>query len=335
VVVDKDVFLSIDPSRRARLLERMTRIGGVIQVITGLNYQAEKKLYDYAPEIIRAVAAYRKQHSRTREFNSKQNTEKRSLSSRLFAKPKEWFQNLTQKLSVNNKVGKIENPVQKESVSETYQKFVSRIKANPSFFQRMGLDTANSKHIDLIIATSTARKDLDTAEILKQSPDYLSKRPTVAKMWLDKIVEDGEKLAGEERFSTPKSLKIVQLYNDKKPKANVETNPQSEQQENVNAFDQAVAVVENYSSVFEKLGLNVLDSRQDLLIGIGFALLSTGDDPNKLLQQSPEFLSAATPKEGEALISESIKKAKSIFESAKSEPALEQQRSSERGGFER
>jgi hypothetical protein len=151
VAVDKDVFLSIDPSRRARLVKRMTDIGGVIQVITGLNYQAEKILHDYAPEIIRAVAAYRKQHPRTKEFDSKQNTEKRSLSSRLFAKPKEWFQNLTQKSPSNNKA---EKPVQKESASETYQKLVSKIKSNPSFFERMGLDTANSKHIDLIILPS-------------------------------------------------------------------------------------------------------------------------------------------------------------------------------------
>jgi hypothetical protein len=154
-------------------------------------------------------------------------------------------------------------------------------------------------------------------------------------MWLDKIVEDGEKLAGEEQFSTPKSLKIVQFYNDKESKIKVKENTQAKQPENVNAFDETVAIVKNHSPVFEKLGLNVLDSRKDLLTGISFALLSTGDDPNKLLQQSPEFLAAATPKEGEALISESIEKAKSIFESTKSEPVSEQRRSSERGGFER
>jgi hypothetical protein len=331
LVLDKDAFLSIDPSRRAKLVERMTRIGGVVQVITGLNYQAEKILYDYAPEIIRAVAAYRKQHPRTKELDSKQNTEKRSLSSRLFAKPEEWFQNLTQKSPLNSKVEKAEKPVQKESASETYQKLVSKIKSNPSFFERMGLDTANSKHIDLIIATSTAKKDLGTAEILKQSPDYLSKRPAVAKMWLDKIVEDGEKLASEERLSTPKSLKVIQFYNDKKPRTNIKTSTQTEQQKNVNAFNQAVALVKNHSSEFEKIGLNVLNNRKDLLTGISFAILSSGNDPSKLLQQSPEFLAAVTPKEGEALISESIEKAKSTLESIKPAPETEKAKEQARG----
>jgi hypothetical protein len=331
LVVDKDAFLSIDPSKRAKLVKSMTNIGGVVQVITGLNYQAEKILYDYAPEIIRAVTAYRKQHPRTKEFDSKQNIEKRSLSSRLFAKPKEWFQKLTQKSPSNNKV---EKPVQKASASEIYQKLVSTIKSNPSLFEKTGLDITNSRHIDLIIATSTAKKDVDTAEILKQSPDYLSKRPAVAKMWLDKIVEDGEKLAGEEQLTTPKSLKVIQFYNDKKPETTIETSTQTEQQKNVNAFDQAVALVKSHSSEFEKIGLNVLNSREDLLTGISFAILSAGSDPSKLLQQSPEFLAAATPKDGEALISESIEKARSTLESTKSEPVPEKAKE-QRGGYER
>jgi hypothetical protein len=337
LVLDKDAFLGIDPSKRAKLVDRMTRIGGVIQVITGLNYQAEKILYDYAPEIIREVAAYRKQHPRTKEIDSKQNTEKRSLSSRLLAKSKEWFQKLLPKSSSNNQIVEVKKPrpIQKESVAETYQKMVSEIKSNSSSFQKVGLDTVNSSHVDLIIAASTVGKNLDTAEILKQSPTYLSQDSAVAKMWLNKIVEDGEKLTSEGQLSTSKSQEIIQFYNDNKTKANVQVDPQTKQQENVSAFDQAVALVKKHSSTFEKLGLNVLDNRKDLLAGVSFAIISGGNDPSKLLRQSPEFLAAATPKEGEALISESIEKAKSTLESTKSEPAPEQQKSPKRGGFER
>jgi hypothetical protein len=216
---------------------------------------------------------------------------------------------------------------------------VSNIKSNPSFFQRAGLDPSNSKHVDLIIAATTADKDLDTAKILKQSPDYLSKRPSIAKMWLDKIVEDGVQISSEGLFSTTKSQEILQFYNEKKAEINQQKKPDQQkdfgQQKDVMAFDQAAALIKNHSSEFEKIGLNVLDNRKDLLAAISLAVLKTGNDPSKseLLRQSPEFLAAATPEEGEALISESIKKAKSTLESTKSEP--EPQKPQERGGYER
>jgi hypothetical protein len=216
---------------------------------------------------------------------------------------------------------------------------VLNIKSNPSFFQGAGLDPSNSKHVDLIIAATTTDKDLDTAEILKQAPNYLSKRPAVAKMWLDKIVEDGKQISSEGFFSTTKSQKILRFYNEEKTKPSQQKNPDQQkdfgQQKDITGFDQAAALIKNHSSEFKKIGLNVLDNRKDLLIAISFAVLKTGDDPskNELLRQSPEFLAAETPAEEEALIRESIEKAKSTLESTKSEP--EPQKPQERGGYER
>jgi hypothetical protein len=346
LAVDRDSFMKEKPDRRARLVKRMTDIGGVVQLVGGLSLDAEKKVFDYSVDIIRAVKAHRKQYPKTKEMDSKQNIEKKSLSSRLFAKPKEWFKNVKQSFSSDKNIqatSKVKEPIQKETPAESYQRMISNAKSNTSSFQRAGLDTNNSNHINLIIAATTAGKDLDTVEVLKQSPEYLSKRPAVAKMWLDKIVEDGEKIAGEGHFGTAKSQKILQFYDEKKSKTSQQKdvsqqkalNQQKdlEPQKNINSFDDAAALIKNHSSEFKKMGFNVLDNRKDLLAAISLAVLSKGDDPSKseLLRQSPEFLAAVTPEEGEALINESIERAKSTLESTKPEP----DQTNQRGGFER
>jgi hypothetical protein len=346
LAVDRDSFMKEKPDRRARLVKRMTDIGGVVQLVGGLSLDAEKKVFDYSVDIIRAVKAYRKQNPKTKEIDSKQDIQKNSLSSRLLAKPKEWFKNIKQSFSSNKNTqvtDKVEKPAQKESPAESYQRMISNAKSNTSSFQRAGLDTNNSNHINLIIAATTAGKDLDTVEVLKQSPEYLSKRPAVAKMWLDKIVEDGDKIASEGHFGTAKSQRILQFYNEKKAETSQQkdvgqqkvSNQQKdlETQQNINGFDDAAALIKNHSSEFKKMGFNVLDNRKDLFAVISFAILSKGDDPSKseLLRQSPEFLAAATPEEGEALINESIESAKSTLESTKPEPL----KTNQRGGFER
>jgi hypothetical protein len=329
-----------EPSIRAKLVKRMTDIGGVVQLVGGLSLDAKKKVFDYSVDIIRPVKAYRKQNPKTKEIDSKQDIQKNSLSSRLFAKPKEWFKNIKQSFSSNKNTqvtDKVEKPAQKESPADSYQRMVSNAKSNTSSFQKAGLDTNNSNHINLIIAATTAGKDLDTVEVLKQSPVYLSKRPAVAKMWLDKIVEDGKQIASEGHFGTDKSQEILQFYNEKKAETSQQKdlNQQKdlETQQNINSFDDAAALIKNHSSEFKKMGFNVLDNRKDLLAAISFAVLSKGDDPskNEILRQSPEFLAAATPEEGEALINESIERAKSALESTKPEP----DKTTQRGGFER
>ncbi len=143
----------------------------------------------------------------------------------------------------------------------------SNAKSNTSSFQRAGLDTNNSNHINLIIATTTAGADLDTAEVLKQSPAYLSQRPAVAKMWLDKIVEDGKQIASEGHFGTTKSQKILQFYNEKKAETSQEKDvghqkspsqqKDLEPQKNINSFDDAAALIKNHSSELKKMGFNV------------------------------------------------------------------------------
>jgi hypothetical protein len=346
LAVDRDSFMKEKPDRRARLVKRMTDIGGVVQLVGGLSLEAEKKVFDYSVDIIRAVKAHRKQYPKTKEIDSKQDIQKNSLSSRLFAKPKEWFKNIKQSFSSNKNTqvtDKVEKPAQKESPAESYQRMVSNAKSNTSSFQKAGLDTNNSNHINLIIAATTAGKDLDTVEVLKQSPEYLSKRPAVAKMWLEKIVEDGEQIANEGHFGTAKSQKILQFYNEKKAETsqqeyvnqqkNLNQQKDLEPQQKNNSFDDVAALIRNHSSEFKKMGFNVLDNRKDLLAAISFAVLSKGDDPSKseLLRQSPEFLAAATPQEGEALINESIERAKSTLESTKPEP----DKTNQRGGFER
>jgi hypothetical protein len=346
LAVDRDSFMKEEPSRRAKLVKRMTDIGGVVQLVGGLSLDAEKKVFDYSVDIIRAVKAYRKQNPKTKEIDSKQDIQKNSLSSRLFAKPKEWFKNIKQSFSLNKNTqvtDKVEKPAQKESPAESYQRMVSNAKSDTSSFQRAGLDTNNSNHINLIIAATTAGKDLDTVEVLKQSPEYLSKRPAAAKMWLDKIVEDGKQIASEGHFGTTKSQKILQFYDEKKAGTSQQKDVDQqkvpsqqkdlERQQNINSFDDATALIKNHSSEFKKMGFNVLDNRKDLLAVISFAILSKGDDPSKseLLRQSPEFLAAATPEEGEALINESIERAKSTLESTKPEP----DKTNQRGGFER
>jgi hypothetical protein len=344
--VDRDLFMEIDPDRRAKLVKRMTAIGGVVQLVGGLSLDAEKKVFDYSVDIIRAVKAYRKQNPKTKEIDSKQNIEKKSLSSRLFAKPKEWFKNVKQSFSSDKNIqatSKVKEPIQKETPAESYQRMASNAKSNTSSFQRAGLDTNNPNHINLIIATTTAGADLDTAEVLKQSPAYLSKRPAVAKMWLDKIVEDGKQIADEGHFGTAKSQKILQFYDEKKAETSQQrdvgnqkiSNQQKDlkSQKNINSFDGAAALIKNHSSEFKKMGFNVLDNPKDLLTAISFAILSKGDDPskNEILRQSPEFLAAATPEEGEALINESIERAKSTLKSTKPEP----DKTSQHSGFER
>jgi hypothetical protein len=152
LAVDRDSFMRKDPDRRARLVKRMTEIGGVVQLVGGLSLEAEKKVFDYSVDIIRAVKAHRKQYPKTKEIDSKQDIQKNSLSSRLFAKPKEWFKNIKQSFSSNKNIqvtSKVEKPAQKESPAEFYQRMVSNAKSNTSSFQKAGLDTNNSNHINL------------------------------------------------------------------------------------------------------------------------------------------------------------------------------------------
>jgi hypothetical protein len=340
IVFDREAFLRQEPKDRVEMVERMAKIGGHVQLISNLTANATAYARAIAPELVQAVATA--QRAKPKKLDSKQDTEKKSLSTRLFENPKKWLKNLAQKLPLNNKntqeTNEVDKPIQKESAAESYQRMASGAKSNPSFFQGAGLDVLNnSNHLDLAIASHTAHKNLDSVEILKQSPAYLAKRPAVAKMWLDKMVDDGGKIAGEEHLNTPAAQKIIQNYNDRKakvqpsPQVEQQVGQQVEQQKSVSDFDRAVALVKEHSSEFEKLGLNVLDNRKDLLAGISFAIVSTGNDPSKLLRQSPEFLVAATPAQGEALIGESIKKAKSTLETAKSEPEPEKQKIQDRG----
>ncbi len=114
LVVDRDSFMKEEPRRRAKLVKRMTDIGGVVQLVGGLSLDAEKKVFDYSVDIIRAVKAHRKQYPKTKEMDSKQNIEKKSLSSRLFAKPKEWFKNVKQSFSSDKNIqatSKVKEPI--------------------------------------------------------------------------------------------------------------------------------------------------------------------------------------------------------------------------------
>jgi hypothetical protein len=367
--LDYAQYMKISASNKKIICKAMKKVGGVITLHQGLltlsksiakeaieNFTPLIRVYENLPPkqvnllgqipFTPKLTTQRKPSSsqliaKSKELDSKDYKEQKPTNSGFFEKSKEWFKNIKQSFSSNKntkEINNVEKPIQKESAAESYQRMASGAKSNPSFFQRAGLDVLNnSNHLDLAIASHSAHKNLDSVEILKQSPAYLAKRPAVAKMWLDKMVDDGGKIAGEEHLNTPAAQKIIQNYNDRKakvqpsPQVEQQVGQQVEQQKSVSDFDRAVALVKEHSSEFEKLGLNVLDNRKDLLAGISFAIVSTGNDPSKLLRQSPEFLAAATPAQGEALIGESIEKAKSTLETAKSEPEPEKQKSQDRG----
>jgi hypothetical protein len=330
VVLDRKAFLSRSLEDRVKIVQKMKEAGGYIQLISNLKDNAAVYAKLISLELVQAVQSA--QRAKPKELDSK---EQQSLSSKLFKKPQEWFQKLTQKLSSNNKntqaTNNVEKSIKKESASEIYQRIASKAKSNASFFQKGGLDVVNnSNHLDLAIASYTVYTNLDTIEILKQSPTYLSKRPAVAKMWLDKIVEDGAKMAGEENFNTPQSQKIIQAYDKEKTKANSQIISQSEQQKYVDAFDQVTALVKDHSSEFSRNGLNVLENRQHLLIAIGAVLIEADKDPKQILRQSPEYLST-TPEVGETLLNGLVEKAETALLQASPDKTVEKNNSQNRG----
>jgi hypothetical protein len=313
VVLDKDMFMKEKPDRRARLVARMTAIGGVIQLIDGLNKQAEKKALAYAPEIITAVKEHRKQQAETKELDSKQNIEKSSLSNRLFSKSKEWFKNIKQSFASNKKNPETTNTKQKGRLaSEVYQEMTSSLKQTASYSQEAGIDVINnSNHLDLMLAKELAKKDAAYEKVLKQSPNYRSKEPSEAKVWFENMLKDGISLSKEYHFDSDGSQKIIRSYD------NDASRPPEKSD-----FEKLSKSVQKYNSSYAT-------DRQGLLVAVATAAMDAGMNPEQVLRQSPDYLSAMSGK-GEALIEKTVEKAESAVQAERSRVEQQAQRDSQR-----
>jgi hypothetical protein len=284
LVLDRQAFLSQSPEDRVKIVQKMKEAGGYIQLISNLRSNSATYAKLISLELVQAV-----QQANTKGLDFKQSTKEKSLSERLFAKPKEWLQSLTQKSPLSNR---LEKPIQKESAAETYKRVASNIKSNPSFFQKIGV--VNSDHIDLEIASNVIRSGLDPVELLKQSPTYQAKMPVLNKMWLNKIVHDAKGIS-EEAPNSANFQKAIKKYDDKKTKA------QSNQKKATNAsptkrlasevYQEMTSSLKETASYPQDAGIDVVNNSNHLDLMLAKQLMRKDIDYKTILKQSPNYRS--------------------------------------------
>jgi hypothetical protein len=328
LILDYNQYMSIKDTQKEIIAKAMKKVGGLIILRTDLldlsRAIARSAANRFTPQI-RQINGLSTKPAATADIAAhatKPNTQQNFLLGQFITKFKERFQKLAQKSPSKNKV---EKPAPRESPADTYQRMASKLKNNPTFFQKMGVDEINFNHIDLMIATYAFHNNLEYRKILEQSPALLAERPAVAKMKIDRMIDDAQILNEQVNFNALISQKIIHYYDNKKNKDNIAPNTKAEEQKNINNFDKIADVIKENSLSFSKVGLNVLENREHLLIAIGLVGIHSGRDPKEILSQSQEYLEAKRPEEGEAFLNGVIKKSESIVQEEKSKAELQAQ----------
>jgi hypothetical protein len=319
LVVDRAEFLKIAQEDRYRALDLMTRRGGRIQLIDGLINSASIAAKSIAPELVQAMAAY--EQSKRKELEFKDNKKQTSLSSRLFEKAKELLKDFKQSFSLKNKPQEeaTSTTPKKRLASEVYQEMVSSFKETASYPQKAGIDIVNnSNHLDLMIATQLVKKNIDYEKVLKQSPNYRSKEPAAANLWLTNIIEDGISMNKEYYLDSTGSQKIIRSYDNDASRPPEKSN-----------FEKLSESAQRYNSEYAR-------DREGLLISVAKASIRAGMNPEQVLRESPDYLLAMSGK-GEALVEKTIEKAESAVQAEKSraEQQAQEKNNSRDRGYER
>jgi hypothetical protein len=318
VVYDRNAFLALTLSNRTEIVQGMAAIGGHVQLVPGLIDLSRNAAKNIAPELVQAVAAA--QRTKSKELDSKDNKEQKSLSSRLFEKVKERLKNFKQSFPLKKKLQEEATSATPPGrlASEIYQEMALSLKETASYPQEAGIDIFNnSEHLDLMLAKQLAKKDAVYEKVLKQSSNYRSKEPAEAEAWFENMLKDGISLSKEYYFDSTRSQEIIRSYDNDASRPPEKSN-----------FEKLAESAQRYNSEYAR-------DRQGLLIAVAKAAIRDGLNPEQVLRESPDYLLAMSGK-GEALVEKTIKEAESAVQAEILRVEQQAQRDSQRGrGYER
>jgi hypothetical protein len=170
-----------------------------------------------------------------------------------------------------------------------------------------------------MLSKQLATTDWEIDKILKQSPNYHSKEPNEANLWLKNMINDGISMSKEYYLDSTESQKIIRSYDNDASRPPEKSN-----------FEKLSESVQRHNSEYTI-------NREGLLIAVATAAIRACMNPEQVLRESPDY-SLATSGKGEALVEKTIKKAESVVQAERSRVEQQAQRDSQRGsdhGYER
>jgi hypothetical protein len=327
--LDYAQYMSLTDSNKKIICRAMKKVGGIItlhQSLLALSKSIAKEAIESFTPLIRAYEGLPDRQidllgqvplrpkpsiqlnlldgelfAKSKELESKDTKGQKLTTGGFFEKSREWFNNIKQSFALNNKPQATTNTTPKRRLaSEVYQEMAVSLKATASYPQKAGIDIVNnSNHLDLMLATQLMKKDIDHEKILRQSPNYRSKEPTEANLWLKNIIEDGISMNKEYYLDSTVSQKIIRSYDNEKTRPPEKSN-----------FEKLSESAQRYNSEYSS-------DREGLLIAVATAAIKAGMNPEKVLRQSPDYLLAISGK-GEALVEKTIEKAESAVQAERS-----------------
>ncbi len=204
----------------------------------------------------------------------------------------------------------------KRLASDVYQEMTLSLKETASYPEKAGIDIVNNtNHLDLMLAKQLVMKDVDYEKILKQSPNYRSKEPAEANLWLKNIIKDGICMNKEYYLDSTGSQKMIRSYD------NDASRPPEK-----SSFEKLSDSAQRYNSSYST-------DREGLLVAVATAAIKAGMNPEQVLRQDPRY---SANEKGEALVEKTIEKAESAVQAEKSRAEQQAERDSQRDrGYER
>jgi hypothetical protein len=334
LVMDYDNYKNISNFEKPKIINRMRQLGGFVSLVPNLQRDADRKAIEAAIQLTSIMQSRRKEIDKQEVDNSLMNqglyldgnskSETNSLFSKAWQGAKTNFTKLSEKFksSLNNKSQEITSiaPLKKRLASDIYQEKTSSIKETVSYPEKVGINViGNSNHLDLMLSKQLATTDWEVEKILKQSPNYRSKEPNEANLWLKNMINDGKSMSKEYYLDSTGSQKIIRSYDNDVSRPPEKSN-----------FEKLSESVQRYNSEYTR-------NREGLLVAVATAAIRDGMNPEQVLRESPDYLSAMSGK-GESLVEKTIEKAESAIQVEKSRVEQQAQRDSQRGsdhGYER
>jgi hypothetical protein len=333
LVMDYDNYKNISNFEKPKIINRMRQLGGFVSLVPNLQRDADRRAIEAATQLTSVMQSRRKEIDKQEVGNSLMNqglyldrnskSENNSLFSKAWQGAKTNFTKLSEKFksSLNNKPQETTSTAPKKRLaSDVYREKTSLIKETASYPEKAGINVVdNSNHLDLMLSKQLATTDWETDKILKQSPNYRSKEPNEANLWLKNMINDGISMSKEYYLDSTESQKIIRSYDNDASRPPEKSN-----------FEKLSESAQRYNSEYTR-------NREGLLIAVATAAIRAGMNPEQVLRESPDY-SLATSGKGEALVEKTIEKAESVVQAERSRVEQQAQRDSQRGsdhGYER